>query len=35
MVGHHLFAPDVDQADAEEAWRAWLGRTFAAAGSAQ
>jgi uncharacterized protein YndB with AHSA1/START domain len=30
MVGHHLFAPGVEQADAEEAWRAWLERTFAA-----
>jgi uncharacterized protein YndB with AHSA1/START domain len=31
MVGHHLFASGVDQTAAEEAWRAWLERTFAAA----
>jgi uncharacterized protein YndB with AHSA1/START domain len=31
MVGHHLFAPGADQAEAEESWRAWLERSFPAA----
>jgi uncharacterized protein YndB with AHSA1/START domain len=35
VVGHHLFAPGVEQADAEEAWRAWLERTFLAAADVQ
>jgi uncharacterized protein YndB with AHSA1/START domain len=29
-VGHHLFAGDVDQEEAERAWQAWLGRLFGA-----
>jgi hypothetical protein len=33
MVGHHLFADGVDQAEAETAWRAWLQREFAADGA--
>jgi hypothetical protein len=32
MVGHHLFSEGVDQAEAEEAWRSWLTRLFAAGG---
>ena len=27
-VGHHLFAGDADEAEAERAWQAWLGRVF-------
>jgi uncharacterized protein YndB with AHSA1/START domain len=29
-VGHHLFAGDVDQEEAERAWQAWLSRLFGA-----
>lgn len=29
MVGHHLFAPGVEQEQAEGAWRSWLERVFA------
>jgi uncharacterized protein YndB with AHSA1/START domain len=29
MVGHHLFAPGTDQAQAESGWRSWLDRVFA------
>jgi uncharacterized protein YndB with AHSA1/START domain len=32
MVGHHLFAGGVDQAEAERAWRSWLLRLFEASG---
>ncbi len=31
MIGHHLFAGDVDRADAEEMWRSWLDGIFASA----
>jgi uncharacterized protein YndB with AHSA1/START domain len=27
-VGHHLFSPDVDPREAEQAWQAWLSRQF-------
>lgn len=29
IVGHHLFAEDVDQQEAERAWRSWLSTAFA------
>jgi uncharacterized protein YndB with AHSA1/START domain len=29
LVGHHLFAPGVDQQRAEAEWASWLGRVFA------
>jgi uncharacterized protein YndB with AHSA1/START domain len=29
LAGHHLFADGVDQHEAEDAWRSWLGRVFA------
>jgi uncharacterized protein YndB with AHSA1/START domain len=29
VVGHHVFAEDVDRMQAEGAWRAWLNRLFA------
>jgi uncharacterized protein YndB with AHSA1/START domain len=32
MVGHHLFADGVDQAEAERAWTSWLDRVFAPSG---
>ncbi len=28
-VGHHLYADDVDQKEAERAWQSWLSRSFA------
>ena len=27
-VGHHLYAGDADEAEAERVWLAWLGRVF-------
>jgi hypothetical protein len=29
VVSHHLFAEDVDQEQAEQAWQSWLTRLFA------
>ena len=29
VIGHHDFSGDVDQREAEQAWEAWLNRTFA------
>jgi hypothetical protein len=33
FAGHHLFAPGVEQKEAERTWSAWLGRVFGGGGT--